>query len=57
MRTLAILALLALAACGADGAPLTPSAGFGLGVGSDGDVDVGGQFGVTDGTVSLGVGL
>jgi hypothetical protein len=52
----ALLGLLALAACGADGAPVRPSAGVGIGVGSGG-VDVGGRFGVTDGTVSLGIGL
>ena len=56
MRAISLLALLALAACGADGAPLRPSASVGVGVGSDG-MDVGGSFGVTDGTVSLGIGL
>jgi hypothetical protein len=57
MRALAILGLLVLAACGADGPPLRPSAGVGIGVGSNGDVDVGGRFGVTDGTLSVGIGL
>ena len=56
MRAIGILARLALAACGADGAPLRPSASVGVGVGSDG-VDLGGSFGVTNGAVSLGVGL
>jgi hypothetical protein len=57
MRALAILGLLVLTACGADGPPLRPSAGVGIGVGSNGDVDVGGRFGVTDGTLSVGIGL
>ena len=57
MRTLALLSLLALAACGADGDPLRPTTSIGLGVDSDGDVDLGGRFGITDGTFSLGVGL
>lgn len=58
MRILATLGLLALlAACGAEGAPFRPSTSLGIGVGSDGDVDVGGRFGVTNGTFSLGVGL
>lgn len=56
MRIIAVLGLLALAACGADGAPLRPQAGVGIGLGSDG-VDVGGSFGVTDGTFSVGLGL
>ena len=56
MRRIAVLALLALAACGADGAPARPSASVGVGVGSDG-VDLGGSFGVTDGTFSVGIGL
>jgi hypothetical protein len=57
MRTLAILGLLGLAACGAEGDPFRPSTSIGVGVDSDGDVDVGGRFGVTNGTFSLGVGL
>ena len=60
MRTLAILAilgLLALAACGAEGDPFRPTTSFGVGVDSDGDVDLGGSFGLTNGTFSLGVGL
>lgn len=56
MRAIAVLALLALAACGADGAPVRPSASVGVGVGSGG-VDLGGSFGVTDGTLSVGIGL
>ncbi len=56
MRIVAVLGLLALAACGADGAPLRPTTSVGIGVGSDG-VDVGGSFGVSDGTFSVGVGL
>jgi hypothetical protein len=56
MRIAAFLGLLALAACGADGPPLRPSASVGLGVGSEG-VDLGGSFGLTDGTVSVGIGL
>ena len=56
MRVIGFLGLLALAACGADGAPLRPSASVGVGVGSDG-VDLGGTFGMTDGTVSVGIGL
>ena len=57
MRILAALGLLALAACGAEGDPFRPSTSIGVGVDSDGDVDVGGRFGVTNGTYSLGVGL
>ena len=57
MRLLAILGLLTLAACGAAGDPFRPSTSLGVGVDSDGDVDVGGRFGVTNGTFSLGVGL
>ena len=57
MRILAILGLIALAACGADGDPLRPSTSLGLAVDSDGDLDLGGSFGITDGTFSLGVGL
>ena len=57
MRILAIIGLLALAACGAEGDPFRPSTSIGVGVDSDGDVDVGGSFGITDGTFSLGVGL
>ncbi len=56
MRIIAVLGLLALAACGADGAPLRPSTSVGIGVGSGG-VDLGGSFGVTDGTFSVGIGL
>jgi hypothetical protein len=56
MRAIAVLALLALAACGADGAPVRPSASVGVGVGSDGP-DIGGSFGATDGTFSVGIGL
>ncbi len=56
MRTIAVLALLAMAACGADGAPVRPSASVGVGVGSGG-VDLGGSFGVTEGTFSVGIGL
>jgi hypothetical protein len=56
MRVIGVLVLLALAACGADGPPLRPLASVGVGIGSDG-VDVGGSFGATDGTVSLGIGL
>jgi hypothetical protein len=56
MRIVALLGLLALAACGADGPPLRPGASVGVGV-SDGGVDLDGAFGVTDGTVSVGLGL
>ena len=56
MKAIAVLAILTLAACGADGAPVRPSASVGVGVGSDG-VDLGGSFGVTDGTFSVGIGL
>lgn len=56
MRTIAVMALLALAACGADGAPARPSASVGVGVGSEG-VDLGGSFGLTDGSLSVGIGL
>jgi hypothetical protein len=57
MRRLAFLALLALAACGAEGDPFRPTTSLGVGIDSDGDVGVGGSFGVTNGTLSLGVGL
>jgi hypothetical protein len=57
MRLAALLGLLALAACGADGDPFRPSTSVGVGVNSDGDVDLGGSFGLSNGTFSLGVGL
>ena len=57
MRLAALLGLLALAACGADGDPFRPSTSVGVGVNSDGDVDLGGSFGLSNGTFSLGLGL
>jgi hypothetical protein len=57
MRLLALLGLLALGACGTEGDPFRPTTSLGVGIGSGGDVDVGGSFGLTNGTFSLGVGL
>ncbi len=56
MRIAALLGLLALAACGADGPPLRPNGSMGVGV-SDGGVDFGGAFGVSNGTLAMGIGL
>ena len=57
MRPLALLALALLAACGAEDPPFFPSASVGVGVDSDGDTDAGANFGLSNGTFSLGVGL
>ena len=57
MRLLALLALSLLAACGAEDPPFFPSASVGVGVGSDGDTEAGANFGLSNGTFSLGVGL
>ena len=57
MKRLAlILTVAALAACGADGAPLTPNASVGIGVGSNG-VTTGASVGASNGTVSVDVGF
>jgi hypothetical protein len=57
MRLPAFLALALLAACGAEDPPFLPSASVGVGVDGDGDTDAGASFGLSNGTVSLGVGL
>ena len=51
-----ILVIAALTACGADGAPFTPNASLGIGLGSNG-VTTGASVGASNGTVSVGVGL
>jgi len=51
-----ILVIAALAACGAGGAPFTPNASLGIGLGSNG-VTTGASVGASNGTVSVGVGL
>ena len=55
-RIALILTVAALAACGADGAPFTPNASVGVGVGTNG-VTTGGSLGTSNGTVSVGVGF
>ena len=55
-RIALMLTIVALAACGADGAPFTPNASVGVGVGSNG-VTTGGSLGASNGTVSVGVGF
>jgi predicted small lipoprotein YifL len=57
MRLPALLALALLAACGAEDPPFFPSASVGVGVDGDGDAGAGASFGLSNGTVSLGVGL
>ena len=53
---LMIVAVAALSACGADGAPFTPNAGIGIGVGTNG-ITTGASVGASNGTVSIGVGI
>jgi hypothetical protein len=53
-RIALIISVVALAACGADGAPFTPNASVGMGVGTNG-VTKGGSLGASNGTVSVGV--
>ena len=55
-RIALILTVAALAACGADGAPFTPNASVGVGVGTNG-VTTGGSLVASNGTVSVGVGF
>jgi hypothetical protein len=55
-RIALIISVVALAACGADGAPFTPNASVGMGVGTNG-VTKGGSLGASNGTVSVGVGF
>jgi hypothetical protein len=52
-RVLAIIALTALAGCGADGEPVQPSLNAGVGVSSDGSVNVRGGVGLSQGPVSI----
>ncbi len=57
MRRIAlILIVAALAACGADGAPFTPKASIGIGLGTNG-LTTGASVGASNGTVSVGVGV
>jgi hypothetical protein len=55
-RIALILTIATVAACGADGAPFTPNASIGVGVGSNG-VTTGANVGASNGTVSVGVGF
>jgi hypothetical protein len=55
-RIALILVVAALAGCGADGAPFTPNASLGIGIGTNG-VTTGASVGASNGTVSVGVGL
>ena len=55
-RIALILTIAALAGCGANGAPFTPNASVGVGVGSNG-VTTGASVGASNGTVSVGVGI
>jgi hypothetical protein len=57
MKRIALILIIGtLAACGADGAPFTPNASIGVGVGSNG-VTTGASVGASNGTVSVGIGL
>ena len=55
-RIALILAIIGVAGCGANGAPFTPNASVGVGIGSGG-VSTGATVGASNGTVSVGVGL
>lgn len=52
----ALMAVAFLASCGADGAPIRPSAGFGINIGPDG-LSSSAKVGATKGNVSVGVSL
>jgi len=53
IRVLAFVALGTLAGCGVDGEPIQPNVNVGVGVSSDGSVNVGGGVGVYKGPISL----
>ena len=55
-KVFVVLALIAVAACGADGDPLRPTAGIGIGVGTNG-VTTSAQVGAQNSNVSIGIGL
>jgi len=52
-RMLALVALTALAGCGADGEPVQPTMNAGIGVSSNGNVNVRGGVGLHQGPVSV----
>jgi hypothetical protein len=52
-RVLAVVALTALVGCGADGEPVQPTLNAGVGVSTDGNVNVRGGLGLHQGPVSL----
>lgn len=54
-RIALVLTIAVLAGCGADGAPFKPTAGIGIGIGTNG-LTTGARVGASNGTVSIGVG-
>ena len=52
----ALTAVLFLASCGVDGAPIKPSAGIGIGIGTNG-ISTSAKVGASKGNVSVGVSL